>query len=116
VTGAAVRWARPPYGTASENYAIVARELGLKTALWDISPRDWSCPTRFELLSELLTGELEGKVILLHDGSGDPMVTADCVDYLIPRLRSAGVRPITLTEFHATDQFSKPSFSMASNG
>ncbi|PYP88199.1 MAG: hypothetical protein DMG65_15830 [Candidatus Angelobacter sp. Gp1-AA117] len=116
LTATPVRWARPPHGTTSTNYVIAVREVGLKIALWDVSPRDWSCPTRFELLSSLLSHDLEGRTVLLHDGSGDPTVTADCLDYLIPRLRSAGIQPVTLSEFQATHQFSKPNFPIASKG
>jgi peptidoglycan/xylan/chitin deacetylase (PgdA/CDA1 family)/glycosyltransferase involved in cell wall biosynthesis len=98
VTGRTARWARPPYGALCEKYSVAARELGLTTVLWDISPRDWSCPTRFELLTELLTTDLRGQIVLLHDGSGDPIVTAECLDYLIPRLQNNGIQIIKLSD------------------
>ena len=37
-------FARPPYGRDYRRFARVAGDLGLRTALWSVDPRDWAQP------------------------------------------------------------------------
>lgn len=61
---------RPPYGDTDKRVEAVAADLGLRTLLWDIDPRDWSRPG-VEAIRDAIAGAEAGQVLLLHDGGGD---------------------------------------------
>lgn len=98
IPNARISWARPPYGTFTRNYRAAIARLRLKHATWDLSTRDWSCPTMFELVARIASTNIAGKVVLLHDGSGDPFITAESLDYLIPKMRRAGLFFVALSD------------------
>jgi peptidoglycan/xylan/chitin deacetylase (PgdA/CDA1 family) len=80
----------------TKNYTAAVRQLRLKHVGWDISARDWCCPTRFEFIAKVAMSNPAGKIILMHDGSGDALTTAQSLDYLIPKMKDAGLRFGTL--------------------
>jgi len=75
ITGAGVRFFRPPYGARRPAVLRIARELGLMPVLWNAMTSDWS-----ELSAERISARLQVKIeklkrkgraanIVLHDGS-----------------------------------------------
>jgi peptidoglycan-N-acetylglucosamine deacetylase len=74
ITGAPVRYFRPPYGSRRSATLAIARELGMMPVLWNAMTTDWS-----ETSGELIAGRLGAKIdgltrrgraanIVLHDG------------------------------------------------
>lgn len=75
ITGAPVRFFRPPFGARRPAVLRTARELGLTPVLWNAMTTDWKTPA-----AEEIAGKLTSKVdalarrghaanIVLHDGS-----------------------------------------------
>ena len=74
LTGAPVRYFRPPYGARRPSVFRIARELGLRPVLWNAMTSDWSEPSA-ECISARLTEKVERLTqsghaanIVLHDG------------------------------------------------
>ncbi|HTW61639.1 MAG TPA: polysaccharide deacetylase family protein [Terracidiphilus sp.] len=74
LTGAPVRYFRPPYGARRPSVFRIARELGLRPVLWNAMTSDWSEPSA-ECISTRLTEKVERLTqsghaanIVLHDG------------------------------------------------
>lgn len=74
ITGAAVRYFRPPFGARRPATLAIARELGMTPVLWNAMTTDWS-----EASAERIAGRLGAKIdrlarrgraanIVLHDG------------------------------------------------
>jgi peptidoglycan/xylan/chitin deacetylase (PgdA/CDA1 family) len=74
ITGAKVKYFRPPFGARRPAVFQIARELGLEPVLWNAMTTDWSEPS-----SERIAGRLITKIdlltrrgnavnIVLHDG------------------------------------------------
>jgi peptidoglycan/xylan/chitin deacetylase (PgdA/CDA1 family) len=97
-------WARPPYGRDWARFARIALELGLRTALWSVDPRDWSEPPAEAIVARVLAELRPGAVVDLHDGwhsrsertTSQP--TFDAVAALLPALAERGYRCVTLSE------------------
>ncbi|HEX5720650.1 MAG TPA: polysaccharide deacetylase family protein, partial [Thermoanaerobaculia bacterium] len=98
-TGRRPAFARPPYGIATGSFLRAARSLGIQVASWHTSPRDWSSPGRIEMMKRLALAAVAGKVLLFHDGSGNPQDTADVVDWLLQAGRRFALQPLTLSAF-----------------
>ncbi|MGB7265892.1 MAG: polysaccharide deacetylase family protein, partial [Terracidiphilus sp.] len=74
ITGAAVRFFRPPFGARRPAVFHIARKMGLKPVLWNAMTADWSEPSA-ERIAEDLTKTIDGlrrrgraANIVLHDG------------------------------------------------
>jgi len=74
LTGAPIRFFRPPFGARSPQVLRIARELGMVPVLWNAMTSDWKEPS-----AELIAARLSGKIdrierkgraanIVLHDG------------------------------------------------
>jgi peptidoglycan/xylan/chitin deacetylase (PgdA/CDA1 family) len=92
-----IRYARPPYGRLTRNYTSAARKLGLRTVLWDVSSGDWGCGSSFEIIRNLSSKPLAGRIVLLHDGCGDPTQTASALRRLLREMCSRGMSTSTLS-------------------
>jgi peptidoglycan/xylan/chitin deacetylase (PgdA/CDA1 family) len=75
ITGAPVRYFRPPYGARRPAVLRLARSLGMTPVLWNAMTSDWKEPSS-EAIAERLTRvidrlERRGRAanIVLHDGS-----------------------------------------------
>ena len=74
ITGAQVKFFRPPFGARRPAVFRVARELGLMLVLWNAMTSDWSDPSA-ERIAERLAKRIDGLErrgraanIVLHDG------------------------------------------------
>lgn len=81
---------RPPYGTYNETVTSVARELGLRLALWDVDTRDWESKNADAILAQLKRQVKPGAIILLHDGGADRSATVEAVPRIIDWLLQNG--------------------------
>jgi peptidoglycan-N-acetylglucosamine deacetylase len=75
ITGAPVRYFRPPFGARRPVVFRVARELGLTPVLWNAMTSDWSEPSA-ERIARTLSGKIDRNTqqglatnIVLHDGN-----------------------------------------------
>ncbi len=92
-TGEAPRLWRPPEGRLTPAGLLVAARLGLRTVLWSLDRRDWSCRDAEEARRcgrELGEAARGGDIILLHDfGPAAPPL----LEVLLPRLADRGLDP-----------------------
>jgi peptidoglycan/xylan/chitin deacetylase (PgdA/CDA1 family) len=103
VCGVPVRFLRPPYGLVTPAVADVAATLGLTIAGWNANSDDWREPAVAESITALAVGGVRGKVVLFHDGSGDPGVTSRVLTWLLRTAGKSGVKPLTLSEYAAVN-------------
>jgi peptidoglycan/xylan/chitin deacetylase (PgdA/CDA1 family) len=74
ITGAKVRFFRPPFGARRPAVFRIARELGLMPVLWNAMTSDWSDPSAdriaVQLVMKIDSLEQRGRAanIVLHDG------------------------------------------------
>ena len=68
LTGAEVRWYRPPYGVLTAEALVAARAAGLRTVLWSAWGRDWERTATAESVAHRVGSALRpGGTVLLHD-------------------------------------------------
>lgn len=95
-------WFRPPYGLRDPRVLAEARELGMRTSLWSVSPRDWQDPGSDAIVVRTLSVIEPGDIVLLHDGSaehaGGHPDTAQALPRLVRELRERGYEAIRLDE------------------
>jgi peptidoglycan-N-acetylglucosamine deacetylase len=107
VTGARVRFFRPPFGARRPVVLRAARELGLTPALWNVSGADWNPDGVEAILANIDIGldrncrRKHGSNILLHDGghlgmSMPRLDTVRAVDRLLARHRGTETEFVTL--------------------
>jgi glycosyltransferase involved in cell wall biosynthesis/peptidoglycan/xylan/chitin deacetylase (PgdA/CDA1 family) len=95
-TGEAPHFFRPAYGILTPAIAEAALEMGLRIAGWDVTVRDWAGQSREEMIETLVQQPVAGRVYLFHDGAGDPVRTAEVVDWLLGAA-PAQAKPVTLS-------------------
>jgi peptidoglycan/xylan/chitin deacetylase (PgdA/CDA1 family) len=107
ITGAAVKFFRPPYGARRRMVMRVGRELGLTPVLWNVTGHDWN-PIGVEgILSNLENGIAQnrrdgrGSNLLLHDGGhrgmgAERMDMVRAVDRLLTARRGTATRFVTV--------------------
>jgi peptidoglycan-N-acetylglucosamine deacetylase len=75
ITGAAVRYFRPPFGARRPVVFRIARELGLAPVLWNAMTSDWSEPSPERIAARLIrkvdwfTRSGSAVNLVLHDGN-----------------------------------------------
>lgn len=67
VTGAELRWFRPPYGVLTGGTLLAARAAGLAPVLWTAWGRDWRRPAPASVVGTIAADVRDGGTILLHD-------------------------------------------------
>lgn len=98
ICGVRPRYCRPPYGVTSASYAAAAKEMNLQPIGWHFSPRDWAAQPASDLIADIATTNILGKVILLHDGSGDMDALIRTLDWLLRSAKKHGVSITTLSQ------------------
>jgi peptidoglycan-N-acetylglucosamine deacetylase len=107
ITGAPVKFFRPPFGARRPFVLRAARELGLTPVMWNLTGYDWKPIGDERILANLEVGiernqaRRRGSNLLLHDGGHramgtDRMDTARAVDRLLTAHSSAPTRFVTL--------------------
>jgi len=97
VTGAPVRWFRPPYGRCSDAALAAASELGLELVYWSAEGLDWE-DTATDRIADAVGADLrEGAIVLLHDsaryniGRRSARRTAEAIPIIASRAAAQGV-------------------------
>jgi peptidoglycan/xylan/chitin deacetylase (PgdA/CDA1 family) len=94
---------RPPFGGRRPAVLRVARELGLKPIMWNVTGYDWTAPPAAEIERKVQKQMRGGDLILLHDGGhkqmgADRSQTVLATDHLISRYRSEGYDFVTVQQ------------------
>lgn len=93
LTGAAVRWMRPPYGRFTPAMLRWCRRRGQRVAMWDVMPGDFlSSATPAGVLRRTLRLVRPGSVIVLHEGGPARRVTPAALADALPQLTGLGYR------------------------
>ncbi|MGP8259397.1 MAG: polysaccharide deacetylase family protein [Acidobacteriaceae bacterium] len=110
ITGAAVKFFRPPFGARRPYVLRAARELGLTTVMWNVTGHDWNPIGVDGILKNLDEGIARcrrrgrGANLLLHDGGhramgAARMDTVRAVDRLLTAYRASSTRFVTVEEW-----------------
>ena len=86
---------RPPFGGRRPAVLRIARELGLKPVMWNVTGYDWTAPPAAVIEQKVSKQIRGGNVILLHDGGhlqmrADRSQTVVATDHLIAKYKSEG--------------------------
>lgn len=96
--GLGVKVLRPPYGATNAYVRAYAAELGYRTILWDIDPRDWSRPGVQAIVGNVLRFARSGAVALFHDGGGERSQTVAAIRILLGELKARGYSFASITK------------------
>lgn len=100
--GAEPRFLRPPMGLFTKRVLDIVEQLGYKTVVGDVYPRDSHLPGKEKIVHRILTRVITGSIIILHDGGNslniDRTQTLDAVREFIPQLKSRGFKFVKLSE------------------
>ncbi len=113
ITGAAVRFFRPPFGKRRPVVLRMARELGLAPVTWNVTGYDWNPIGADGILKNLDAGIARnrrrgrGSNLLLHDGSHrgmgwQRMDTVRAVDRLLTARLGTDTRFVTVAAWAKT--------------
>jgi peptidoglycan-N-acetylglucosamine deacetylase len=101
--GKSVELFRPPFGGRRPAVLRIARELGLRSVMWNVTGYDWNAPPAAAIERKVAKQIRGGDVILLHDGShkqlgADRSQTLIATDQLITRYKNEGLEFLTVEE------------------
>ncbi len=102
VSGAPVRWYRPPYGVLTTEGVLAARRAGLQSVLWSAWGRDWRPRATPVGITRTVKRALRpGGTVLLHDtdrtsAPGSWRRTLEASDRLLDRWAADGLQVGTL--------------------
>lgn len=102
---------RPPFGGRRPATLRIARELGLKPIMWNVTGYDWNAPPAAVIEQKVSKQIRGGDVILLHDGGhrqmgADRAQTVLATDHLIRRYKSEGFQFLTIPEMMRKEELS----------
>jgi peptidoglycan/xylan/chitin deacetylase (PgdA/CDA1 family) len=94
---------RPPFGGRRPATFRIARELGLRPVMWNVTGYDWNAPPAARTEEKVIRQIRGGDVILLHDGGhktmrADRAQTVIATDNLIRRYKEEGYEFVTVKE------------------
>jgi peptidoglycan/xylan/chitin deacetylase (PgdA/CDA1 family) len=102
------RFCRPPHDRASAGYLNAAAKLGLSLVGRNVSPSIGKTPSFTEVIVELATKQLLGKTISLPDGTADPEVTIQVLDWLLECARRNNVAVLSAAKAQTLVTFPTP--------
>lgn len=94
---------RPPFGGRRPAVLRIARELGLKPVMWNVTGYDWNAPPA-EVIERKVAKQIRGgDVILLHDGGhkhmgADRSQTVLATNHLIKRYHAERFEFVTIPQ------------------
>jgi len=93
VTGARMRFFRPPGGRCSPGGLRAVASLGYTVAFWSRNTGDWRKPPAELICRNATEGLQAGDVILMHQGD---ICSVEALPMIIERVRALGLEPTTL--------------------
>lgn len=79
---------RPPYGAFNQQTKLILTENHMKMALWNDDPRDWADHSPNQLVKNLASSDLSGKVIDLHD----KQITYEALPDILTIIKQKGLK------------------------
>lgn len=102
IDGAEPKFFRPPAGFFTKQVLDIAEQLGYKTVVGDVYPRDPHLPGKEKIVERVLQRTVAGSIIILHDGGNarrvDRSQTLDALSEIIPNLKNKGYEFLTLSD------------------
>jgi peptidoglycan/xylan/chitin deacetylase (PgdA/CDA1 family) len=102
IDGAEPKFFRPPAGFFTKQVLDIAEQLGYKTVVGDVYPRDPHLPGKEKIVDRVLQRAVAGSIIILHDGGNaqriDRSQTLGALSEIIPRLKDKGFAFLTLSD------------------
>src|SRR5262249_54241412 len=94
---------RPPFGGRRPAVLRIARSLGLRPIMWNVTGYDWNAPAAAAIESKVSSQVRGGDVILLHDGGhkqmgADRSQTVQAADHMVSRYQSEGFEFSTIQQ------------------
>jgi peptidoglycan-N-acetylglucosamine deacetylase len=82
---------RPPGGSYSGPVVAGALKFGMRVVIWSVDPKDWTKPTKDEIVKRVLSRVRPGSIILMHDGGGDRSATIAALPEIIKGIQKMGL-------------------------
>lgn len=95
LSGATLRYFRPPNGDYDDIVVLTARELGYETVIWSVDSIDWKNPGVSYIVQRVSGLVFPGAIVLFHASDSAPQ-TPEALPLVIENLRSAGYELVTL--------------------
>lgn len=92
---------RPPEGFCGDCVRSFLKENGYRAILWDVDTRDWAGTASDKICKTVLSGTHPGSIILFHDYVGKQNTTIAALRTVLPLLKDAGYRFVTVSELLA---------------
>ena len=92
------RWFRPGGGLVTDRAKQVAPRIGCRVALGSVFPFDSHVRSSRFVAAYVADRTGAGDVVVLHDGGGRGLLTAEALDAALPKLRERRLRAGTLSE------------------
>jgi peptidoglycan/xylan/chitin deacetylase (PgdA/CDA1 family) len=100
------RFLRPPQGAFTKRSLDIVEELGYKTVVGDVYPRDPHRPGTQRIIQRVLDRTVPGSIIILHDGgsskNADRSQTVEATKEIVPRLQDKGFTFVTVSQLLAS--------------
>jgi peptidoglycan/xylan/chitin deacetylase (PgdA/CDA1 family) len=102
IDGSKPKFFRPPAGFFTKQVLDIAEQLGYKTVVGDVYPRDPHLPGKEKIVDRVLQRTVAGSIIILHDGGNTQRVdrsqTLEAISEIIPNLKDKGFEFLTLSD------------------
>jgi peptidoglycan/xylan/chitin deacetylase (PgdA/CDA1 family) len=96
------RLIRPPYSAFDNRLISYAAHTGRELVLWSLDSGDWKGLDQAAIVKNVLTGVHNGSIIIFHDSDeksqADRRATVEALKVILPVLRAAGYRMVTVSE------------------
>ncbi len=99
-SGVKPKWVRPPGGFLNSSAINYLVKNDYRISLWNIDTADWRGRSPRAIKDEILANLKPGQVILMHDGGGNRMRTAQALPDIIKETKAAGYRLVSLDELY----------------
>ncbi len=104
------RFLRPPQGAFTKRTLDIVEELGYKTVVGDVYPRDPHRPGTQKIIQRVLNRTVPGSIIILHDGgssqNADRSQTVEAAREIVPHLQDKGFTFVTISQLLAPNSTS----------
>jgi len=95
-----VNLVRPPHGRVGKLIAEKIQDMGFQLIGWDTTSKDWSTGViKEQMISSIASLGILDKVILFHDGVGDPQSLVSTLEWLIDCCDGARINFVTVGQF-----------------
>jgi peptidoglycan-N-acetylglucosamine deacetylase len=99
---------RPPFGGRRPAVLRIARDIELRTVMWNVTGYDWNAKSLQEIERKVGSQIRGGDVILLHDGGHQAMgtdrsLTIGAVESVISRYKGQGYQFVTIPDMMSDD-------------